>query len=151
MNPQAITAYLREIEQQRATGRATEHTHRPTLQRLIEAARKKVMATNEPARVACGAPDFIVARDGVTVGYVEAKDIGTDLKKLENDEQLLRYREGLPNFLLTDYLNFRLYQAGNLLFSLQLAEEGPGNRITTMTLMEKIDAAIAAESGGPLA
>jgi len=74
MNP--ITRYLKDIEKRLAAGRATEHTHRPALQALAEAMGKHVVATNEPTRVACGAPDFIVAVNGVTAGYIEAKDIG---------------------------------------------------------------------------
>jgi len=45
---------------------------------------------------------------------VEAKDIDIDLRKVERLEQLKRYREALPNLILTDYLEFRWYVEGEL-------------------------------------
>ena len=39
-----------------------------------------VLVTNEPARVACGAPDYVLTRKDNPIGYIEAKDIGVDLK-----------------------------------------------------------------------
>lgn len=116
-----VKPYLKNIEKQRATGRATEHTHRAALQTLIEAFQKGAMATNEPARIECGAPDYIVTRNGVPIGYVEAKDIGADLDAIERTPQLRRYLEGLPNLILTDYLEFRLYHAGEFVMEARLA------------------------------
>lgn len=46
---------------------------------------------------ACGAPDFIVARTSLTIGYVEAKDAGKSLHDAERSEQLKRYRRSLSN------------------------------------------------------
>ena len=48
----------------------------------------------------------------LTIGYVEAKDIGISLDKIEGDEQLTRYRRALDNLILTDYLEFRWYVQG---------------------------------------
>jgi len=127
MNP--IARYLKNIEKQLATGRATEHTHRPALQELVDAMRKNVVATNEPSRVACGAPDFIVALNGATVGYIEAKDIGENLDQVERTEQLARYLEGLPNLILTDYLEFRLYHAGEFVMEARLARTAPDGKL----------------------
>ncbi len=69
-------------------------------------------ALNEPARIACGAPDFIVERNGVPIGHIECKDIGVDLDRTAASAQLLRYRDSLPNLILTDYLAFRRYTNG---------------------------------------
>ena len=60
----------------------------------------------------CGAPDFIIRRDGVAIGHMECKDIGASLDRVEESEQLQRYRAGLPNLILTDYLEFRWYVYG---------------------------------------
>lgn len=57
--------YLRQIEGNLRRGNATEHTHRPALQSLLQALEQKVVATNEPKRVACGAPDFVVTDSSV--------------------------------------------------------------------------------------
>ena len=38
-----------------------------------------ITATNEPQRIKCGAPDFIITRGAVTIGYLECKDIDKSL------------------------------------------------------------------------
>ena len=83
-----------------------------------------IRATNEPKREECGAPDFAVSRNASrepqTVGYVETKNLGTDLAAEANSEQLERYLRSLDNFVLTDYLEFRWYVEGNLRLSARL-------------------------------
>ena len=71
-------------------------------------------ALNEPSRVECGAPDFIVESSGVPIGHIECKNLGTNLNGESETDQLTRYREGLPNLILTDYLEFRWYAQGSL-------------------------------------
>jgi len=119
-------AYLGEVERQLRTGEAGEHAYRSALQRLLEGLGERVTATNEPRRVACGAPDFLVSRDlghgPLTVGYVEAKDLGADLDEVERSDQLKRYRNALDNLILTDYLEFRWYVRGQLERKARLAE-----------------------------
>ncbi len=106
------TDYLRKIEQALKVGNATEHTHRPALKSFVEAIRPGITATNEPQRTKCGAPDFIVNQQAIPLGYIEAKDVGVDLDRAEESEQLKRYRDSLRNLILTDYLEFRLYRNG---------------------------------------
>ena len=111
----AFRTYRRVVSETLATGQATEHSYRPALQALIERlADDAVRAVNEPSHVACGAPDFVVTRDGVPLGHIECKDIGANLDRVQADAQLRRYRAGLPNLVLTDYLEFRWYAHGNL-------------------------------------
>ncbi|MRR31929.1 DNA methyltransferase, partial [bacterium] len=107
-----IKSYLAEIDREFKTGKATEHTHRPALKKLIEALDGGIRATNEPKRVECGAPDFVLRRDGFTVGYVETKDLGKSLDEAEDSDQLQRYKRSLPNLILTDYLEFRWFVDG---------------------------------------
>jgi hypothetical protein len=111
---QPITTYLTHIQQNLATGDATEHTHRSDLEALLESLAEDVQAINEPRRIDCGAPDLAVLRDGLLVGHVEAKDVGTVLDVAERSEQLRRYRDALDNLILTDYLEFRWYVGGEL-------------------------------------
>ena len=105
-------SYYRVVEDQWKTGISTEHSYRRFLQDLLEAIDHTIRATNEPRRTACGAPDYIVTRNGVPLGYIEAKDVGTDLDAIEDSEQILRYRGTFPNFILTDYLQFIWYVSG---------------------------------------
>ena len=73
--------YIRTIEKELVAGNATEHTHRSALKALIESLSSAVTATNEPRRIECGAPDFVVNKGVLTIGYIEAKDVGIDLNK----------------------------------------------------------------------
>lgn len=124
-----IKTYLANIERELKTGRATEHTHRPALKDLLEGLDSKIKATNEPKRVECGAPDFILRRDGLSVGYVETKDLGKSLDEAEDSEQLKRYKKSLPSLILTDYLEFRWFVDGQLRDSARLGRIGKGDKI----------------------
>ena len=114
--------YLNEIGAALKRGDATEHTHRPALKALLESLATGLLATNEPKRIQCGAPDYIISRGVVPIGYVEAKDVGLNLDDIEDNEQLERYRASLRNLILTDYLEFRLYRNGELVLSARLAK-----------------------------
>jgi hypothetical protein len=107
-----FTRYIKNLAKALSTGDATEHTHRPALKDLIEDLPSGIMATNEPKRIECGAPDFIVRKGALTIGYIEAKDTGKNLVEEEKSEQLKRYHESLTNLILTDYLEFRWYVDG---------------------------------------
>jgi len=113
--------YLDTIEKALALGNATEHTHRPALKSFIESLDSTITATNEPKRVKCGAPDFVITRGETPLGYIEAKDVGLSLDKVEKDDQMRRYLEGLQNLILTDYLEFRWYVNGKHRMTARLA------------------------------
>ena len=104
--------YIRAIEKELARGLATEQSYRSALKALIESLSDGVEATNEPRRIECGAPDFIVTKGSATIGYVETKDIGKSLDEAERSPQLQRYLASLTNLVLTDYLEFRWYVNG---------------------------------------
>ena len=114
--------YLSEIEKDYKKGIATEHTYRGTLKILLESLRSGISATNEPKRVKCGAPDYVVERNNLTIGYVEAKDVDVSLDKIEKDEQLGRYRHALDNLILTDYVEFRWYVQGEKRMTARLVQ-----------------------------
>ncbi len=111
-----IDIYRREIERALHEGNATEPTHYPTLKILIESLGDGLNATVNPKHVECGSPDFVVSRKAahgpMTLGYVEAKDVGKALDEIERSDQMKRYLSALPNLLLTDYLEFHWYVDG---------------------------------------
>lgn len=128
-----FTRYLSRIERHLRRGVATEHTYRGSLERLVEEVAGGLQAINEPRRVACGAPDLRVVRDTthgpITVGHIEAKDIGVALAEAERTDQLRRYKSALPNLILTDYLEFRWYVDGERRMVARLAEVADGGRL----------------------
>ncbi len=93
-----LSQYRADIAKALARGDDTEHTHRPALKALVEALASGVTATNEPKHVECGAPDYVVSRNTahgpLTIGHIEAKDVGAPLASIEKSEQLKRYRKG---------------------------------------------------------
>ncbi len=109
-----IQEYVSKINTRYISGISTEHSYRGDLQNLLESLVPDVMVTNEPSRVACGAPDYIITRKNIPVGYIEAKDIGADLGNKLYKEQFDRYKASLPNLIITDYLTFRLFHEGIL-------------------------------------
>ena len=111
----AFNKYRGEIRKLRVTNRTTEHSYRPALTTLINSLSDQDTTTiNESSRIECGAPDLCVLKDEFPLGYIECKDYDAKLKNWENDEQILRYRNGLPNLILTNYLEFRWYSNGEL-------------------------------------
>jgi predicted helicase len=122
--------YLKKLEGALARGDSTEHTHRPALKDLIETFAKDVVATNEPKRSEVGAPDYIVTKGQVPLGYIETKDIGNPLDEEERSEQLIRYRQGLSNLILTDYLEYRWYFKGEHRLTARLARIGAKGKLT---------------------
>lgn len=117
-----LSDYLKNLNNRFKSGISTEHSYRGDLQQLIESLAPGVMATNEPTRFACGAPDYILTKGGLPVGYIEAKDIGKDLSAKEHKEQFDRYRKSLPNLIITDYLEFRFFREGELAHTVRIGE-----------------------------
>jgi hypothetical protein len=117
-----LQKYIEDVQKQFKTGIAREHAYRPALKNLIEDVMPDVTAINDPAHIKCGAPDFILQRRKIDVGYIEAKDVGIDLSKTEKSDQLHRYLESLDNLILTDYLEFRFYLHGQKVDVIRIAD-----------------------------
>jgi len=119
-----INEYIQKIDTRYQTGISREHSYRGDLQTLLETLCPHILVTNEPARVKCGAPDYVLTKDDIPVGYIEAKDIADkDLQgKKANKEQFNRYKASLDNLIFTDYLTFLLYKDGGLVETIELAE-----------------------------
>lgn len=121
--------YIDNINKRYKLGNATEHTFRGDLQQLIESLVPTIRATNEPKRQSCGAPDYILTKKDIPVGFIEAKDIGDkDLegaKKTGNKEQFDRYKASLNNLIFTDYLDFHLYRDGQFVMKISIGEITP--------------------------
>ncbi|NQU80320.1 MAG: DNA methyltransferase, partial [Bacteroidetes bacterium] len=100
-----IHDYIGNISKRYKTGISREHSYRGELQRLIESISPSVLVTNEPAHIECGAPDYIITKGKIPIGYIEAKDIGKPLDSKEYKEQFDRYKKSLDNLIITDYLD----------------------------------------------
>ena len=104
-----ILQYISELDRIHRAGNATEHSYRPALKRLLEHLPAGLTVTNEPRRIECGAPDYIITRGEIPVGYIEAKEIGTNLKKpgKANKAQFDRYKQSTcARLVLTELAKF---------------------------------------------
>lgn len=123
-----LKLYIDELNKQYKTGIAREHSYRPALKDLLQSLLPKMVVTNEPAHFECGAPDYIVSRekDHLPIFFVEAKDVNdNDLdgrNKNGHKEQFDRYKQALDHIIFTDYLDFHLYEQGEFVDSVRIAE-----------------------------
>ncbi len=104
-----LKEYLESIKD--LTPEKNELTHRLFLHNLLDKLKnhfnKEFKIEHEPKRDKQGSqPDFRVSYQGLNIGYIENKKAGTDLIKIVESDQILKYLELNPNLMLTDYLNF---------------------------------------------
>src|ERR1035437_6073215 len=103
--------------------------------------RKKVIdVTILPKKTEAGNPDFRIW-DGKQkiIGYIEAKDLGVDLDRIEDSEQLKRYLSTFPNVLLTNYTEFRLYRNEQLIDKVSVARPFIIKKLSTVPPIENED------------
>ena len=118
-----IKRYLSEVVEQFNSGQAKEHAYRPALQRLMSSF-EDILVVNDPKRSEHGAPDFVFLKKSnhkIIKGYAEAKDINTDLDKIEKTDQMKRYH-GYASLFLTDYLEFRFFRNGEKNKSIRIGQ-----------------------------
>lgn len=121
-----IQQYINNVNTLFITGNSSEHSYRGDLQQLLTGLLNDVLVTNEPKRIECGAPDYILTRKDVPIGYIEAKDIGVNLGSKLYKEQFDRYKSALNNLIITDYLEFHFFKNGELVNSISVASIGNG-------------------------
>jgi hypothetical protein len=101
-----IEQYIESINKRYRLGNATEHTFRGDLQQLIETLVPEIRATNEPKRQSCGAPDYILTRKDIPIGFIEAKDIGNpDLDGLKKTGKTTKMEDPIIH-----YTHLQLFQ-----------------------------------------
>lgn len=109
--------YLNSIFAKLKTGEASERTYYPPLEDLLKNFQEGSQVIVEARRSSVGIPDFKVqtAKD-LLIGYVEAKDLGRDLDHLAKgeDDQINKYKREYPKLIVTNFIEFRLYESGEL-------------------------------------
>jgi len=127
----AFDQYVRSLNEALRTGHTTEHTHRHTLQTLIDALVPGVKTVNEPGRIKDGSPDILIRKGETILGYVETKDIGVDLSRWPRSDQGKRYLAAYENMLLTDYVDFKWFVEGQERDAKSLGSTKGGKLATT--------------------
>jgi len=140
-----LKTYLKELSKTYQRGDAREESYYNDLDDLInklaEALQfKNIDVTQLPIQTEAGNPDFRVW-DGKQhiVGYIEAKRPGSRLDDYEHTEQIKRYKITFPNFILTNFTEFRLYRNGILIEQTFICRSYIISQLKTTPPLENMD------------
>ena len=118
---QICRTYRQNIQQTReqddATAELSLHIHlKDFLEQTAEFLGYAITITHEPRQLEIGRPDFVVKEGLFPLGYIEAEAYGRNLETLTGHAaaQNTRFIENLDNFVLTNFVEFRLYTSGTL-------------------------------------
>lgn len=113
-----LKTYLQAIQDIKDSDK--EHTYRTPLENLLNALKECLTLQNkalqsihikhEPNndKEGRGAPDFLITKDSLTLGYIENKRVNADLDSISQSPQIEKYLRLSDNLMLTDYLRFCL-------------------------------------------
>ena len=121
-----LTAYLKELHGIYAGGNFREESFYLSLKDLFEncsqlfSGGENAKALVLPKRTEVGIPDYLIRKNGEIIGHIEAKVPDSNLLDVEKSEQIQRYRNALPNLIVTNFVEFRLYRDGTLVEKVEL-------------------------------
>lgn len=106
-----LKTYLQPIQDIKDSDK--EHTYRPHLYNFLDTLKdkfKSIHIKHEPNndKEGRGAPDFLITKDSLTLGYIENKRVNADLDSISQSPQIEKYLRLSDNLMLTDYLRFCL-------------------------------------------
>jgi type I restriction-modification system DNA methylase subunit len=141
----SFIAYFKEIHKIYVEGDFREESFYPCLKTLIEECSQLLSPESrsgvlvQPKKTEAGIPDFLIRKDGDITGYIEAKSPDTNLRDIEDSEQLKRYRASLPNLILTNFLEFRLYRGGDPIDQVEVGRRFTLKSLSHPPVPEKLD------------
>ncbi len=106
--------YLLRVAQKYKDTHTSEMGYRTDFENLLETIfpkENKYYIHHDAKAIGGNKPDFVILKDQIPVLYIENKDIGIDLDKIEKSNQIDRYF-GYDNLILTDQVEFRFYRNG---------------------------------------
>lgn len=116
--------YLNEVFKKYKKGDSSERNYYSTLESFLKEF-KKASVSIEPRNSSVGIPDFKIENEkGLLFGYVEAKDVVRDLDKLTKSEheQIDKYIKEYPKLIVTNFIEFRLYENSELVDSVVITQ-----------------------------
>ena len=123
---ETVKQYLSELIRVHEEG--TELSHRAALSTLVNQINQDYSLISEPKSESAKLKvDMRGFTKSYKVGYVETKDIGINLDKVMESEQLSRYMNSIQNLILTNYLEFRLIRDGKTVINARLADKIPSS------------------------
>jgi type I restriction-modification system DNA methylase subunit len=140
-----LNSYFAEIHRVYVGGNFREESFYSSLKKLVDGCFQFFPLESEagvlvqPKKTDVGIPDFVVKRNGDIVGYIEAKSPDANLDDAEKSQQLKRYRESLPNLILTNLLEFRLYRNNDLIDKVEVGRQSTLLNLKYPPALEKLD------------
>ncbi|QQR76520.1 N-6 DNA methylase [Candidatus Nomurabacteria bacterium] len=137
--------YIQSISKKYLDTQTSEMGYRTDFENFLEtifSKEQKYHIHHDAKAVGGNKPDFVVLKNQIPVLYIENKDIGIDLDKIEKSNQMDRYF-GYDNLILTDQIEFRFYRNGEKYDeSIKIATYDKSNRTINpipenFTLLEK--------------
>lgn len=141
----ALKTYFKEIHGVYAGGNFREESFYSSFKKLMEECFRLFEMKEAgsvlvlPKKTEAGIPDFRIGKNGEIFGYVEGKPPDAKLDDLEDSEQLKRYRGSLPNLVLTNFLEFRLYRDGTPLDKVEVGRQFLLQRLKEPPVPENLD------------
>ncbi len=143
MFKQTVRQYLDRIYDTFRSSDAREESYYTVLEDLIneyaKEAKVDVGIRILPKKTEAGNPDFAIWSNQRIVGYIEAKIPQEKLDTIETTEQLHRYLTYFPNFILTNFIEFRLYRNGRMIDIVSIARQDTLLRFATKPPLENED------------
>ncbi|MFQ6066153.1 MAG: type ISP restriction/modification enzyme [bacterium] len=138
-----LGTYFKEIHGIYVQGDFTEESFYSSFKSLIEECSgllgNLARVLVQPKKTEVGIPDFLVRENGRIVGYIEAKPPDAKLDDVGESEQLKRYLGSLPNLILTNFLEFRLYRGSSLIDQVEVGRQFTLQRLKYPPVPEKVD------------
>ena len=117
-----IQEYVENVIKQFKSGITSGQSYQENIKSLIEHYAPDVSITNGLAKKVYGTPNFIIKKRNKPIGYVAILHIDKPLDNQERIEELDLCKKSLANLMITNYLEFRLYNEGVLISSASIAE-----------------------------
>ncbi len=140
-----LKTYFKEIHEIYVDGSFREESFYPAVKNLLEECScifQVEVSTSVlvlPRKTEVGIPDFRIGKNGEIIGYIEAKTPDANLSEVEDSEQIKRYRDSLPNLILTNFLEFRLYRYGNSIDKVEVGRQFTLKSLKHPPAPEKLD------------
>ena len=150
---QICRTYQQNIQHTHAQNDATaELSLQPYLKTFLEKTAEflghEITVMSEPRRLEIGRPDFVVKSGLLSVGYIEAEAYDRDLDALTGHAktQNERFIENLDNFILTNFVEFRLYAEGQQRATARVTDE---STVSLENLLDRFLSARLTQIGSP--
>ncbi len=138
-----LKTYFKEIHKVYVSSQFREESFYPYLKILIEGCanffKHGAGVLVQPKKTEVGIPDFLIKTDGEIIGYIESKTPDEDLQNIEDSNQLKRYRDSLPNLILTNFLEFRLFRYGNPIDKVEVGRQAILQKLQYPPVPEKLE------------